>query len=44
LKLENLNLDYIFVDEVSMLDEAFYKVLMMIKKNRPDIKFIISGD
>jgi ATP-dependent exoDNAse (exonuclease V) alpha subunit len=27
-----------------MLGEVFYKFLMMIKKIRPDIKFIISGD
>ena len=27
-----------------MLGEVFYKFLMMIKKVRPDIKFIISGD
>ena len=40
----NLNLDYIFVDEVSMLTEVFYKFLLMIKKIKSDIKFIISGD
>ena len=27
-----------------MLGEVFYKFLMMIKKLRPNIKFIISGD
>jgi len=43
-QVECLNLDYIFIDEVSMLGEVFYKFLMMIKKIRPDIKFIISGD
>jgi ATP-dependent exoDNAse (exonuclease V) alpha subunit len=43
-QVENLDLDYIFIDEVSMLGEVFYKFLMMIKKIRPDIKFIISGD
>ena len=43
-QVEHLDLDYIFVDEVSMLTEAFYKFLMMIKKVRTDIKFIISGD
>jgi ATP-dependent exoDNAse (exonuclease V) alpha subunit len=41
---KNLDLDYIFIDEVSMLGEVFYKFLMTIKKIRPDIKFIISGD
>jgi predicted AAA+ superfamily ATPase len=39
-----LDLDYIFVDEVSMLAKVFYKFLLMIKKIKPDIKFIISGD
>ena len=43
-QIELLDLDYIFVDEVSMLGEVFYKFLMMIKKVRTDIKFIISGD
>ena len=27
-----------------MLAEVFYKFLMMIKRIKPDIKFIISGD
>ena len=27
-----------------MLAEVFYKFLLMIKKIKPDIKFIISGD
>jgi len=43
-QIQLLDLDYIFVDEVSMLGEVFYKFLMMIKKCRPNIKFIISGD
>ncbi len=43
-QVESLDLDYMFIDEVSMLGEVFYKFLMMIKKIRPDIKFIISGD
>jgi ATP-dependent exoDNAse (exonuclease V) alpha subunit len=43
-QVQNLDLDYIFIDEVSMLGEVFYKFLIMIKKIWPDIKFIISGD
>ena len=43
-QIHSLDLDYIFVDEVSMLGEVFYKFLMMIKQHRPNIKFIISGD
>ena len=38
------NLDYIFVDEVSMVRELFYQVLIMVKHSNPKIKFIISGD
>jgi hypothetical protein len=37
-------LDYIFVDEVSMVRELFYQVLIMVKHSNPKIKFIISGD
>ncbi len=43
-QIQLLDLDYIFVDEGSMLGEVFYKFLMMIKKIKPNIKFIISGD
>jgi energy-coupling factor transporter ATP-binding protein EcfA2 len=43
-QIHTLDLDYIFVDEVSMLGKVFYKFLMMIKQHRPNIKFIISGD
>jgi ATP-dependent exoDNAse (exonuclease V) alpha subunit len=42
--IKSLDIDYIFVDEVSMMAEMFYKFLMMIKRVRPDIKIIISGD
>jgi ATP-dependent exoDNAse (exonuclease V) alpha subunit len=41
---KQIDLDYIFIDEVSMLGEVFYKFLMTVKKIRPNIKFIISGD
>ncbi len=43
-QVESLDLDDIFIDEVPMLGEVFYQLLMMIKKIRSDIKFIISGD
>jgi len=36
--------DYIFVDEISMVRETFYQVLLMIKNANPSIKFIIAGD
>jgi predicted AAA+ superfamily ATPase len=42
--IKSLDLDCIFLDEVLMLAEVFYKNLMMIKRVQTDIKFIISGD
>ncbi len=42
--IKSLDWDYIFIDEVSMLAEVFYKFLMMIKRVKSNIKFIISGD
>ena len=38
-----IKLDYIFVDEVSMLHSNFYKILMIVKKLK-NCKLIISGD
>lgn len=38
------SLKYIFVDEVSMMIEKFYKLFIMIKLLCPHIRFIISGD
>ena len=37
-------IDYIIVDEISMVKEIFYQVLMYIKQYNPNIKFIIVGD
>jgi ATP-dependent exoDNAse (exonuclease V) alpha subunit len=42
--VKNMNIDYIFVDEISMVREVFYKFFLMLKKIKQDIKFIISGD
>jgi len=42
--LYNMNYDYIFVDEISMLQEIFYKFLIILKQMKPKIKFIIVGD
>ena len=39
----DMKLDYIFVDEVSMLHSNFYKILMIIKKLK-QCQIIISGD
>ncbi len=37
-------LQYILVDEISMVKEVFYRFFNTIKNNYPFIKFIISGD
>ena len=42
--LKNLNVDYIFVDEISMVHEIYYKFLQIIKQVKPNVTFIISGD
>ena len=41
--VKNLDLDYIFIDEVSMMQEVFYKFLMMIKKIKPEKIYYIRG-
>ena len=41
--LQEMNVKYIIVDEISMAPEIFYKYFTMIKKFRPDIKLIIAG-
>ena len=41
--IENNVKDYIIVDEVSMMREQFYKVLSVVKRVKPDTKFIITG-
>ncbi len=38
-----MKLDYVFVDEVSMLHSNFYKILMIVKKLKK-CKIIITGD
>ena len=38
------SLQYIFIDEVSMMHEKFYQLFICIKSLFPHIKFIISGD
>ena len=42
--LYEINLDYIFVDEISMVKEIFYKFFIMLQKMKPELKFIIAGD
>ena len=38
------NVEYIFIDEVSMMIEKFYQLFMMTKRTFDKIKFIIVGD
>lgn len=42
--IKDLNIDYIIVDEISMVHEIFYKYLLVIQKLKPDLKFIIAGN
>ena len=42
--MDNLNYDYIFIDEISMVKEIFYKFLNMIMMKNPNKKIIIVGD
>ena len=42
--IRTMDYKYIFIDEVSMMSEAFYKFFLLVKSLRPDVKFIISGD
>ena len=36
--------EYVFVDEISMVQEHFYKFFITLKNVRPELKFIIAGD
>ena len=42
--IRDMKCKYIFIDEVSMMNEHFYKYFIVLKRMRPDVKFIISGD
>ena len=41
--IDNLVKDYVIVDEISMCKELFYKMLSVIKRFKPETKFILSG-
>jgi len=36
--------DYLFIDEISMVHEYFYKFFITLGRVRPELKFIIAGD
>jgi ATP-dependent exoDNAse (exonuclease V) alpha subunit len=42
--LKNTDVSYVFVDEVSMVPEIFYKFFITMKRLKPELKFIIAGD
>jgi len=42
--ISDMEYKYLFIDEVSMMSEKFYKFFVTLKRMRPDINFIISGD
>lgn len=37
-------IDYVFIDEVSMMTEMFYRLFIMIKRALPHLNFILVGD
>ena len=42
--MTDAKIDYIFIDEISMVQESFYKFFIIMKRLRPELKFIIAGD
>jgi len=38
------DLQYVIIDEISMVPEKFYKFFIVMKRLKPDLKFIIAGD
>ena len=39
-----MNMEYVMVDEISMVKEVFYRFLTMLKRYAPHLKFVIIGD
>jgi hypothetical protein len=44
LKKQLIDIDYIIVDEISMVREIFYSIFITIMRMKPSIKFILAGD
>jgi ATP-dependent exoDNAse (exonuclease V) alpha subunit len=42
--ITELNLDCIIIDEISMGHEMLYKYFLVIKKLKPNLKFIVAGN
>lgn len=43
-KINYINYDYIIIDEINMVPEIFHKFFCIIKRLKPNIKFIIASD
>lgn len=41
--LKNEKYKYIFIDEISMMSEMYYKFFIFLKRTNPKIKFILAG-
>jgi hypothetical protein len=38
------NIDYMIIDEISMVKEVFYRFFVLLKRYQPNLKFIVVGD
>ena len=43
-KFKQSKVEYLFIDEVSMMCEMFYRFFITIKRSLPNLKYIIAGD
>ena len=43
-KISNLNYDYFFIDEISMVRETFYKFFIVLKRIKSNFKLVIFGN
>ena len=42
--IEKEKIEYIFIDEVSMMVKDFYQLFLLLKRAHKSMKFIIAGD
>ena len=42
--ISDIKYKYSFINEVFMVSEQFYKLVVTLRRTRPDINYIISGD
>jgi len=43
-KMREMDIEYLIIDEISMVPEIFYKYFCIIQRLKPNTKFIIAGD